>query len=104
MKKFEKNLDIIYEKHKNKIVVNIYSDIIKDEVIHHINNINNNDTLNFISNIFSSLEFLILNLYNYIIYCFPSFLIKLYRIQYIILISLLLFNFAGALDNNSHIN
>ena len=104
MKKIEKNLDIIYEKNKNKIVVNIYSDIIKDEVIHHINNINNNDTLNFISNIFSSLEFLILNLYNYIIYCFPSVLIKLYRIQYIILISLFLFNFAGALDNNSHIS
>ena len=31
-------MNIIYEKHKNKIVVNIYSDINKDEVIHHINN------------------------------------------------------------------
>ena len=80
MKKIEKNLDIIYEKYKNKIVVNIYSDIAKDEVIHHINKTNNNDTLNFISNIFSYLEFLIINLHNYIIYLFPSILLKLYRI------------------------
>ena len=104
MKNIEKNLDIIYEKHKNKIVVNIYSDIAKNEIIHHIDDINNNDTLNFISNIFSSLEFLIINLYNYMIYSFPSILLKLYKIQYIILISALFFSFVGAIENNSYIS
>ena len=104
MKKIEKNLDIIYEKYKNKIVVNIYSDIAKDEVIHHINKTNNNDTLNFISNIFSYLEFLIINLHNYIIYSFPSILLKLYRIQYILLITTLFFSFVGTFENNSYIS
>ena len=104
MKKIEKNLDIIYEKSKNKIVVNIYSDVTKDEVINHINNTNNNDTLNFISNIFSYLEFLIISLHNYIIYSFPSILVKLYRIQYILLITTLFFSFVGTFENNSYIS
>ena len=104
MKKIEKNLDIIYEKHITKIVVNIYSDNNKDEVIHPINNINNNDTLNFISNISSYLEFLIKNLHNYFMCAFPSFLIKLYRIQYILLITTLLFTFVGTIENNSYIS
>ena len=104
MKKFEKNLDIKYEKHKNKIVVNIYSDITEDDFIYCMNDINNNDTLNFLSKIFSYIEFLIINLHNYIIYSFPSFLIKLYKIQYILLITTLLFTFVGCFENNSYLS
>ena len=103
MKKIEKNLDIIYEKHKNKIVVNIYSDISTTNGIYHLKDINNNDTLNFISKIISYLEFLIINFYNYIIHSFPNLLVKLYKIQYMILILTLLFTFVGTLENNSHL-
>ena len=103
MKKIEKNLDIIYEKHKNKIVVNIYSDISTANGIYHLKDINNNDTLNFISKIISYLEFLIINFYNYIIHSFPNLLVKLYKIQYMILILTLLFTFVGTLENNSHL-
>ena len=107
MKKIGKNLDIIYEKNKNKIVVNIYSNITAAESIYHSkerNNKTNNDTLNFISNIFSGLEFLIINLHNYIIYSFPSFLLKLYRFQYILLLTTLLFSFVCSSESNLNIS
>ena len=107
MKKIETNLDIIYETNKKKIVVNIYSDIKNNEAIYHKNdfyNRNNNDTLNFISNVFSILEHVIFNLYNYIIYSFPSILIQLYRIQYILIITTLLFSVTYSFENNSHLS
>ena len=107
MKKRESNLDIIYEKSKNKIVVNIYSDIKDGETIYYLNDIkskNNNDTLNFISNVFSFLEHVIFNLHNYFIYYFPSILIKLFRYQYMLLITSLLFSFVCSFENNSYIS
>ena len=107
MKKIGKNLDIIYEQSKNKIVVNIYSDIKDVETIYHQkekNYTNNNDTLNFISSVFSFLESAIFNLHNYFIYYFPSVLIKLYRYQYMLLITTLLFSFGCGLRNNSNIS
>ena len=107
MKKIDSNLDIIYENRKNKIVVNIYSDIKEVETIYHlkdISNKNNNDTLNFISSVFSFLEYVIFNFHNYFIYSFPSILIKLYRYQYMLLITSLLFSFVCAFENNSYIS
>ena len=107
MKKIDSNLDIIYENRKNKIVVNIYSDIKDVETIYHLNDIsnkNNNDTLNFISSVFSFLEYVIFNFHNYFIYSFPSILIKLYRYQYMLLITSLLFSFVCAFENNSYIS
>jgi hypothetical protein len=107
MKKIGRNLDIIYEQNKNEIVVNIYSDIKDVETIYHLkdkNYNNNNDTLNFISSVFSFLESAIFNLHNYFIYHFPSVLIKLYRYQYMLLITTLLFSFGYGLRNNSNIS
>lgn len=100
MKKLEKNLDIIYEKNKYKIVVNIYSDVKKAEYIHHIKEINNNDTLNFLSKVCSYFEFLILKMHNNLINYFPSLV---FRIQFMLLTTLLLFTFVRAIENNSHI-
>ena len=108
MKNIETNLDIIYEKSKNKIVVNIYSDIKSNENIYRSNisnnKNNNNDTLNFISKVLSFIEFIVDKLYNYLLYYSPSFILKLYRIQYILLISLLLFSFIHCFENNSNIS
>ena len=107
MEKIETNLDIIFEKNKKKIVVNIYSDIKNNEAIYHKNDIynrNNNDTLNFISNVLSVLEQVIFNFYKYIIYSFPSILIQLYRIQYILIITTLLFSVTYSIENNSHLS
>ena len=107
MKKSDSNLDIIYEKSKNKIVVNIYSDIKEAETRYHLNDINsknNNDTLNFISSVISFLEHAIFNLYNYFINSFPSILIKLFRFQYMLLITSLLFSFVYSFENNSYIS
>ena len=71
MKNIETNLDIIYEKSKNKIVVNIYSDIKSNENIYRSNisnnKNNNNDTLNFISKVLSFIEFIVDKLYNYLL-------------------------------------
>ena len=107
MIKSNSNLDIIYEKSKNEIVVNIYSDIKDVETIYHFNDINsknNNDTLNFISGVFSFLEHAIFNLHNYFIYSFPSIFIKLFRYQYMLLITSLLFSFVCSFENNSYIS
>ena len=107
MTNIKTNYDIFYENHKKKIVFNIYTDIKDDEFISlpkTNNNINNNDTLNFVINILLFLKSNLFSLYKYIMYHFPSFIRTFYKIQYIMFIIFLLFSFAYTLEDNSNIS
>ena len=107
MRKNKTNYDEDYENHKNKIVFNIFSDIINEEFISLSNdNIdkNNNDTLNFIAKVFIFLESNIFSLYKYILNYIPSFQRTFYKIQYIFIIFTLLFSFAYSYEDNSNIS
>ena len=105
MKKIKSNYDIICENQKKQIVFNIFPDIISEEFISYPkDNINNNDTLNFVSKIF---EFLESNIYSFC-QCFlnsmKSFNRTFYKIQYILLIMTLLFTFVYSFEDNSNIS
>ena len=106
MRKNKTNYDMAYNTNKNKIIFNIYSVILTEEYISSKNckiNNNNNDTLNFITNIFIFLESIIYSLYEYIINYLPSFIRIFYRIQYFLII-ILLFKFSFSLEENSYIS
>ena len=83
MTNIKTNYDIYYEKNKNKIIFNIYSDVINEESIPIKNNNvdnNNNDTLTFISNIFVFLESNIYSLYKYLINNLPKYHRAFYKL------------------------
>ena len=105
MTKIKSNYDIAYGNNKNKIVFNIVSNNINEEFTPKKNtNIdNNNDTLNFISNIFLFLESHIYSLYEYIINSLPKYHRTFYKIQFIFLIINLLFTFVYSFEDNSNI-
>ena len=106
MTKIKSNYDIAYGNNKNKIVFNIVSNNINEEFMPQKNtNIdnNNNDILNFISNIFLFLESNIYSLYEYIINSLPKYHRTFYKIQFIFLIINLLFTFVYSFEDNSNI-
>ena len=106
MRKNKTNNDMAFNSNKNEIVFNIFPDIINEESIstksfYNINN--NNDTLNFITNIFLFLESHIYSLYEYLINYLPSFHRKFYKILYFLIITLL-FTFVYSYEENTNSN
>lgn len=105
MKKIKSNYDIICENQKKQIVFNIFPDIISEEFISYPkDNINNNDTLNFVSKIFEFLESNIYSFCQYFLNSMKSFNRTFYKIQYILLIMTLLFTFVYSFEDNSNIS
>ena len=105
MKKIKSNYDIICENQKKQIVFNIFPDIISEEFISYPkDNINNNDTLNFVSKIFEFLESNIYSFCQYFLNSMKSFNRTFYKIQYIFLIMTLLFTFVYSFEDNSNIS
>jgi hypothetical protein len=108
MTNIKTNYDIYYEKNKNKIIFNIYSDVINEESIpiknDNVDNNNNNDTLTFISNIFVFLESNIYSLYKYLINNLPKYHRAFYKLQFIFFIINLLFAFVYSFEENSNIS
>lgn len=105
MKKIKSNYDIICENHKKEIVFNIFPDIISEEFISYPKeNINNNDTLNFVSKIFEFLESNICSFCQCFMNSIKSFNSIFYKIQYIFLIMTLLFTFVYSFEDNSNIS
>ena len=106
MSKNKTKYDMVFNSNKNKIVFNIFPDIINEEFIPSKNcksNNNNNDTLNFIANIFLFIESHIYSLYEYLINYLPSFHRTFYKIQYFFII-LLLFTCVYSFEENSNSN
>ena len=105
MTKIKSNYDILYEKHKNKILFNIFPDIKNEEFIPlpNENNNNNNDTFKFIINTFLFIESNIYSIYKYLIKNLPSFNRTFYKIQYMFLITTLVFTFVYSLEDYPNI-
>ena len=105
MKKIKSNYDIICENQKKQIVFKIFPGIISEEFISYPKeNINNNDTLNFVSKIFEFLESSIYSFCQYFLNSMKSFNRTFYKIQYILLIMTLLFTFVNSFEDNSNIS
>ena len=105
MKKIKSNYNIICENQKKQIVFNIFPDIRSEEFISYPkDNINNNDTLNFVSKIFEFLESNIYSFCQYFLNSMKSFNRTFYKIQYILLIMTLLFTFVYSFEDNSNIS